>query len=270
MIRQIILAFQFLTIIPITRSGSQYRQTDFARSSAYFVIVGMSQGLLLVFTAYLAGKVFHPEAVIGLTLLVYILSNGGFHLDGLADTFDALAAKPEEDRELDRQKRLAIMKDSSTGPIGVIAIVFSVLLKYLLLRNISYFSSFTFYSSLFFLPVIPKWSMVTAMLMGTPARDYGLGRLIMGELRLRDLIFSTLFLLIIAIMPAFFLSRSIIEYHFLFYIILLIAMYFLCKIWIYFCRKKFGGLTGDTMGALSEISEIIFLFMVIAWSQLYI
>ena len=106
-----------------------------------------------------------------------VLSNGGFHLDGLADTFDALAAKG------DREKKLSVMKDGTIGPVGVIAVFFSLLIKYLAIKNLTLFPLFTLYSSLLFMPAISKLAMVISMFYGKSARADGLGRLFIQNIR---------------------------------------------------------------------------------------
>jgi adenosylcobinamide-GDP ribazoletransferase len=267
--KKLLLAFQFLTIIPVKNSMT-IKDADVAGSSSAFVIVGLVQGILLIVTGYVSGRVFHPDLVIGIILLVLVLSNGGFHLDGLADTFDAIAAKSEGNVDIDKQKRLLIMKDSKTGPIGVIAIVFALLLKFLTLNSLYHFSLFTFHFSLFFMPILSKWTMVISMFYGKPAREDGLGRLFINNIRGKDVVISTLILFSILILLQVFFSYYISSGQYIFYAVLLVTMYFLCRAWIYFFHKKFGGLTGDTLGAISEITEIIFLLMVIAWSRLSI
>jgi cobalamin synthase len=47
------------------------------------------------------------------------------------------------------------------------------------------------------------------------------------------------------------------------------ALYVLCLLAVRFFRGQFGGLTGDTLGAVGEIAEIIFLMVVLIWSRLY-
>ena len=267
--KKLLIALQFLTIIPVKNSMT-IKDADVAGSSSAFVIVGLIQGILLIVTGYVSGRVFHPDLVIGIILLVLVLSNGGFHLDGLADTVDAISAKSEGNMDVDRQKRLSIMKDTTTGPIGVIAIVFALGLKYLALNNLTHFSTFIYYSSLFLLPVIPKWTMVITMFHGKPAREDGLGRIFINNIRGKDVVISTLILFSILILLQVFFSYYIPSGQYIFYAVLLVTMYFLCRAWIHFFHKKFGGLTGDTLGAISEITEIIFLLMVIAWSQLFI
>lgn len=267
MIKQILLAFQFLTIIPI-KTGRAFDEVDVAKSASAFVIVGLIQGILLVATDYIAGLFFHPDLAIVIVLLVLVLSNGGFHLDGLADTFDALAVKASGNRETDRQKRLAIMKNGSTGPIGVISIVFALALKYFALKNLSHFLPFTYYSALLMMPVMPKWAMVISMFHGRPAREDGLGKIFINRISFREIAVSTLILFLLLALPYVFFSRYMPNSQYIFYAVLLPAVYLLCRAGVGFFNKKFGGLTGDTLGAISELTEIIFLLLVILWSRL--
>lgn len=264
--KKFLIALQLLTIIPV-RTNMTVSEVDAAKSSSVFVFVGLIQGIILVITDYAAGSVFHHDLVIGIVLMVYVLSNGGFHLDGLADTFDALAAKSEDTLNADKEKRLLILKDPATGPIGVTAIAFSLGLKYLALNNLTHFMTFTFFSSLLFLPVISKWTMVISMFHGKPAREDGLGQLFINKIGFKEVAVSTLILLLLLTLPRLFFSDYIPGSQYIFYAVLLITMYCMCRVLVYFFHNKFGGLTGDTLGAIGEITEIIFLFMVIIWSR---
>ncbi len=266
--KKLLLAFQFLTIIPL-KTSTTISETDVAESSSAFVVVGLTQGILLIATDYISGRVFDPDLVTGLILLVLVLSNGGFHLDGLADTFDAIAARSEGNIEIDRKKRLSIMKDSSIGPIGVTAIVFALAIKYLSLRNLSHFSTVTYYSSLILMPILPKWTMVISMFYGKPSREEGLGRIFINRIGFKEITVSTLILLLLLISQQLFFSRYEPRSQYAFHAILLITLYFSCRVWISFFNRKFGGLNGDTLGAISEITEIIFLLMVLVWLQLF-
>lgn len=245
-------------------------ETDIAKSSRAFIAVGIAQGILLIAADYVSGMLFHPSLAAAVILLILVLSNGGFHLDGLADTFDAIAAKTDADIDSDRQKRLSIMRDGSTGPIGVTAIVFDLAFKYLLLNNLSHFTPFTYYSSLLLLPVLPKWTMVISMFHGKPARENGLGSLFIKHTGFKEVFTSTvsLFALLILLLSSF--GVYALKFQYAFYAVLLITMYISCRIMIMFFNRKFGGITGDTLGAISEITEITFLFMTIAWLRLSI
>jgi len=267
--RSFLLAFQFLTILPFGR-GVAVCDEEIARSSGYFVIVGLVQGIALVGADYVAGMVFHPDLVTALVLLVLVLSNGGFHLDGLADTFDALAVKSTGDEETDRQKRLTIMKGSTSGPIGVTAIIFGLGLEYLALKNISNLSFFQYYAVLLLLPVFPKWVMVVSMFHGKPARKDGLGSIFVAGTGTRELAFSTSLLVLQLVLVRFLFVRFVPDGYEIFCAVLMGLLYVFALWWNRFLDRKTGGLTGDSVGALGEVSEILFLFMVILWSRLSI
>ena len=265
--KSFLIALQFLTILPVKHKMA-VNETDIAKSSSFFVAVGLLQGMLLIATDYMAGRVFHPDLVTGIVLLIYVISNGGFHLDGLADTFDAIAAKSEDNPDVDKRKRLSVLKDPSTGPVGVTAILFSLGLKYLSLNSLANFLPFTYYSSLLLLPVIPKWTMVISMYHGRRARENGLGSLFLRKIGLTEVAVSTIILFLLFALPQFFFGDYVPDRQYVFYAVLLITMYFLCRVWIQFCNRKFGGLTGDMLGAVSEMTEVTFLLMVILWSRL--
>ena len=103
MIKQMLIAFQFLTLIPV-KSRMTVNEDDIAKSASVFVIVGFIQGILLITADYVSGIFFHQDLVIAIVLLMLVLSNGGFHLDGLADTFDAIAVKSSGDFKKDKEK----------------------------------------------------------------------------------------------------------------------------------------------------------------------
>ena len=258
--KKFLIALQFLTIVP-AGNNAVLKDADIAKSSSCFVLAGLVQGLLLAATCYVAAKFFPADLVAGAVLLVLVLSNGGFHLDGLADTFDAIASRGS------RERKLAIMKDSTIGPIGVTAIVFSLLLKFLAFKNLSLSSSSILYPSLFLMPAVSKWAMVVSMFHGKPAREDGLGRIFMDGTGLKEIAVSTLMLFIVLLSLRIFFIRSLSNSQHIMYIISVICIYLACRISIFFFSRRFGGLTGDTLGAISEISEITFLLWVTAWTQ---
>lgn len=267
--KRLLLAFQFLTVIPLG-TGVMAEESDIPKSAAFFVVVGLAQGLLLVAADSFLQTVFHREIVVALVLLVLVVTSGGFHLDGLADTFDALASKSTGDPEADTKRRLAIMKGSTAGPVGVTAIVFDLGLKYLALADISNLSSFTLYSSLLLMPVLSKWAMVLSMYRGRPAREDGLGQLFISGTEFRELAVSTFLLATILALPEVAFRPDAAGSLCLLYGGVLTLIYVVCDMWVRYSERKFGGLTGDTLGALSEVTEISFLLMVIIWSRLFI
>jgi adenosylcobinamide-GDP ribazoletransferase len=265
--RSIILAIQFLTILPVRLKGV-VSERDIARSAAFFPVVGVVQGVLLLSSAIPLICIVPPDIVSGFIIAIAIISNGGFHLDGLADTFDALAVKSSSDPVADREKRLSVMKDSSTGAIGVVAIVMVLLLKFVLIKNVLLFpDSLRAFLILFLMPVFSKWIMVPAMYLGKSARHDGLGKIFIESMSLQIVMFSSA--LAISIFAIIYITHlaGIFGLQALLIFGLIPAGYLLAHIAVLFCSKKFGGLTGDTLGALSELSEILYLMGSYLWLQ---
>ncbi len=263
-----LLAFQFLTIIP-TRVRGEVTKRDLSRAASFFPVVGAFQGVIAVVMVSSLGRIFSPEITSALILLMWVLVNGGFHLDGLADTFDALAVKSTGDPDLDREKRLAVMKDSSSGAIGTTSIVFAVLLKFLLLSHlISHTVTYACSTLLFLMPVFSSWTMVPALYHGTPARPDGLGKLFTDSVGAGTVIVSFLF-----VSALFFSASSVCLYEasgagtIAFFFLLSIMLYLFSLLAVWFFKRRFGGLTGDNFGAVHEIADILFLITAVRWLQ---
>jgi adenosylcobinamide-GDP ribazoletransferase len=263
MMRRFLLAFQFLTIFPVVKMEN-ISEADVGGSSAFFPAVGAVQGVLTVLTAAACMKVFPVELANGLVILVMVIINGGLHLDGLADTFDAIASRK------DREKKLEIMKDSTVGPFGVISIVLALLLKYLSLNAVRGLPPLTYHASLFLMPVFSRWTMVPAIFHAQSARPDGLGRIFIEYTGIRQLAGATACLLI-SLGAVMVFSNRVLDAPFQVsaFIPALPLLYIFCAIAVRFSNRNFGGMTGDTFGAVSEISEILFLLSVILWSQRY-
>ena len=109
-------AISFLTRLPIRRSTADLDRTG----AAGFAVVGLAIGLVgAVPIVVLGARLAWPAAVAA--LLIAVLISGGLHLDGLADTADALVAPNPDAAERART-------DPRAGPAGVAAIVLDMLL----------------------------------------------------------------------------------------------------------------------------------------------
>jgi adenosylcobinamide-GDP ribazoletransferase len=140
--RLVLVALQFLTRLPVRVSGFQPAWlNDCVRHFPLVgALVGMVGALVLVGTAQL-----WPAWIAAvLALAATIALTGGFHEDGLADTFDALGGV------VSRDKALAIMKDSRIGSYGALALGLSLLLRAALLAVLA---------------TRPLWGAVAALLV---------------------------------------------------------------------------------------------------------
>ena len=263
--RSILLAIQLLTIIPV-RLGGDVIEKDVARCTGFFPVVGALQGILLLVAFAGLNMIFPGDIISVFIIALAILTNGGFHLDGLADTFDAIAVKSSGDRRKDIEKRLAVMKDSTTGAIGVVAVVTVILLKFVLLKNIILAAlPATAMSIIFLMPVFSKWTMVPAICHGKSARTDGLGRILIDDCSFRQATVAGVLVLLFFVLALTSAGHS--GLHVVLFLCLSAAGYLLALATVAFCSARFGGLTGDTLGALSELSEILYLTGSFIWLQ---
>jgi len=264
--KQLLLALQFLTIIPLDVKGD-LSEEEMSRSTIFFPAAGALQGLLAVAVAYLFAKYLGVEVATVMVLAALALSNGGLHIDGLADTFDAIAVKADIYEAKTFAKRLSVMKDSATGPIGVAAVVFIILLKFILIKGLFLnLPRQIFYSFLFLMPVFSKWAMVPPMHHGVSARKDGLGRVFIQNIEPGANLLSLLLTALLSMSVFMLWLRN--KYTFkglILFVVIFAVLYLFGLVSAKYCRGKFGGLTGDNFGAISEIAEIIFLMAVSAW-----
>ncbi len=253
--KKLILAFQFLTIVPVKDLG-EVSEEDMGSTTVLFPVVGFAEGILLAFCATVFLKVFPVELTNALLVLILAVMNGGLHLDGLSDTFDAIASRG------DTEKKLSIMKDSTVGPMGVIAIVMTLLLKYVLLNAVYLQSSFAVYClAVISVPILSRWAMVPAAHYSESARQDGLGRLFIKHTARKELISATI--IAIGLMTA--LSVIIVQFSYLmFYVMFAMpVLYALSFGAVWGFKKLFSGMTGDSFGAVNEIAVLVFLMMVV-------
>jgi adenosylcobinamide-GDP ribazoletransferase len=122
-------ALQFLTILPLP--GVHPGERVLGGSLPFFPLVGLLIGAAIALADWCLGRLFPIGVTSVCTVILLIAVSGGLHIDGLADTADGFfSARP-------REAILAIMKDSRTGPMGVAAVVCVVALKIALIASVA-------------------------------------------------------------------------------------------------------------------------------------
>ncbi|RMG74529.1 MAG: adenosylcobinamide-GDP ribazoletransferase [Nitrospirae bacterium] len=241
MLNSLRYAFSFLTILPLPFADTlKCSEDEIGRSTSAFALVGLLRGVFLYWIYLLFKPVFVPEVTALVLLTGHVLINGGFHLDGLSDSFDALASRK------DSRDCLRIMKESTSGPAGVTALVIALLLKAALL-TVAVRTEHP--SCLVYFPMAGAWAMVVAMFYGKPARGEGLGYIFIRYTGRRQFLLATFTVVLIPLLVgSTFRSWGGLILCLLFTLALVVVFH-----------RRFGGLTGDTLGAIAEINEIIFL-----------
>jgi adenosylcobinamide-GDP ribazoletransferase len=229
------LALRFLSILPIPGKA---RATDrqLGRSTAWYPLVGALLGALLFGCAYLFTRLWSVLPAAFLCLAVWTTFTRGLHLDGLADTFDGLGGGTDADR------RLEIMKDSRIGVFGVASVVIVLIGKFALLTEMIGVYRIR---ELILVPVLGRWSMLM-LIYSFPGTGSGLGRRVKQYCRLPQFLFGTL-------------AAAACAWLFLgpWGLVVLAGVGLLGSAagWLFW--GKLGGCTGDSYGAVCEISEVL-------------
>lgn len=243
MIKNFIRAIQFLTIVTVNRK-EKVTEGDLARSMVYFPLVGFLIGVILVYADKALSYVLPHTIGNALLVLISVLLTRALHIDGLADTLDGLMGGS------DKESRLRIMKDSRIGTAGVLGIVFVLLVKYLCLNNLFNDDKTEL---LLIAPVLSRWSQALMVFRANYVRDQGMGRAFVGHLRATGLAVSSA------------VAVGIVAYVLWVPALLVIAgTLALTLIGRWYLVRKLGGVTGDAIGAVSELNEVLtFLLFVI-------
>ena len=115
-LRLFFIALQFFTRVPVP-AWVGFEPAWLNQSARYFPLVGACVGLVGAGVLWASSRVFPPAVAVGLSMASTLVMTGGFHEDGLADTFDALGGA------VSRARALEIMKDSRIGSYGALALV---------------------------------------------------------------------------------------------------------------------------------------------------
>lgn len=256
-----IMLLGFMTRLPVPHV--EFDSRALGKAMKYFPVVGLLIGLVLYLTAravsFVTGSGF-PFLLSVFVLLLEVILAGALHLDGLADTFDGMFSYRS------KQKILEIMKDSRIGTNGVLALVFYFLLKWSLFAELffvlgkNYFAVF-----LVTMPIVARLGSVLHCAFFPYARGTGMGKTFVDHTGKKDFLVSFLltavictglwsFVKIVPVLFAFALST----------LLLLVAQYLFGRVVVH----RIGGITGDTLGAVVVLSEVVYGLLVYICLQL--
>ncbi|MEV4347300.1 adenosylcobinamide-GDP ribazoletransferase [Actinoplanes sp. NPDC049596] len=228
------LSVTTLTVLPV-RGGRVDRATA-AVAMAVAPLVGALLGLMLAALLWLLREAHAPSLVAAaITVAAGALLTRGMHLDGLADTIDALGSYRRGDAALE------IMKKSDIGPFGVAAIALTLLIQVASVDGLSPVS------------VILAWAagrlaIPLACRRGVPAaRPEGLGALVAGTVPLPVVAAGAAAVAGVAAIPGPHWPGPLAV------VLSLSAGLLLVR----HCVRRFGGITGDVLGASVELSTTV-------------
>jgi adenosylcobinamide-GDP ribazoletransferase len=225
-------ALQFLTVFPRPKR-MEYAANEVGTAAIFFPVIGFLLGLILALVN-IALEPLTNAILSGVALVaVLALATGGLHLDGLGDTFDGLGAGGG------RERALHVMDDSHTGAFGLIAIVLLLFFKIHAIESIESER----WRALLVAPVLGRWAMVLLGYRSQAAKP-GLGSTLIDQLQRKHVFFATL---IAAVLVAAILRGAGMA------MMVWTAIFTLAAKEFFY--RRLGGVTGDTFGAVGELSE---------------
>lgn len=248
MITPLRVAIGFLTVLPMPVKG-EFKPADMGKAMAFFPVAGAVIGGVLISVDILLSSILPMVVVDFILIAILALITGGLHLDGLADTCDGLyGGKTREDA-------LAIMKDSRIGAIGAVGLIIIVGLKYMALHEVPQPLK---YSALLLMPMLSRWSMVLMAGLSDYARlTKGTGKDFVETVTPLVLLTATIFACIAAGVLMGWTGGLVIL--FTGGVTLIGVVYF---------KKRLGGVTGDVLGAVNEVNEVMVLLFILIMAQI--
>lgn len=245
--KSFLAAVQFLTVIPVPKAFTGDVE-DLGKSVPFFPIVGLLIGILAATLAFVLVAILPPFPACAIIVIFLISVSGSLHMDGLADTADGFfSARP-------RERILEIMRDSRIGVMGVIAVVCAIMLKVSLLVSLPP-SSRT--DIIFLMPLAGRCALVVMMTALPYVRsEGGLATLFVNRRSRFHAIWAALFLIVAAGLTAEWMGLAA-----------AIATLAVIALFSLYCFRKIGGCTGDTLGAVCEIAEIMPVLVAVAWGR---
>lgn len=236
----LLTAVQFLTRLRMP--SVLYEQDSLARAVKFFPVVGLliGAGSVLLYRVLIPHL---PLTVLALLIVVYLVAiTGGLHEDGLADSADGFGGG------WDREKVLAIMRDSRIGTYGATAVTFSLLARVLLIASLPR-TQVTAY--LLAAPVLSRWTTLPLSFFLPPARESSDNQMDGQGARIARL--TTLSSLIIGSLLTFVIVFALLHIHALAPVLVSVCVTLATAIYY---KHRIGGITGDCFGATNQLTEI--------------
>jgi cobalamin 5'-phosphate synthase/cobalamin synthase len=230
--RSLAAAVSFLTRLPLGRLVS-FDAADVARSAGWFPLVGLLVGAICAGAAFLL-RAHLPLALVAVILIAMdALLTGALHFDGLADTADGFGGGK------DRDDVLRIMRDHAIGSYGGTALV--LLVGFKAAAYAALLGGDRWFVAVLLTPAMGRWSilLLTAALpyarkTASVVSDMSKGAVVWGTLILAAAVAAS------RLWSAGAAAATAV----------MVSAYFGV-----YCRRKIGGITGDTLGANVQLCE---------------
>lgn len=232
MLKELGSVFSFLTIIPSSNASIE----TVAKHMYVFPLVGIVIGLTVGGIGFGLSMFLEPLIVSLIVIALIAIITGIHHTDGLADFADGLMTKGT------KEKKLAAMKDISTGSAGIVAVVLYLIGAIVALSMVS---GFVLFQAILLSEIFSKFSMVLQASLGRSAAvgsNVPFVQIMKSKKRL-------LVAAAITIVPLVVLGGT--AGLMVFGIGTTLTLFVLAL-----STRSFGGITGDVLGATNELTRL--------------
>ncbi len=225
-----IAAIQFITILPCGKPAPFAPE----KMVPFFPIVGLLLGIVVAVFDQALLQLWGPTMAAVLDVVLLIIMTGAFHLDGLGDAADGLLGQRS------KEKALSIMKDSRIGTMGLVAIVSTLAVKWGGILGLDTHRSLL----LILVPAYARGGMIFGIRYLEYGRPGGGTGLDFFKEKLKNSAFLGLLLpVLLSILlgwKAVWLNAG--------FVVITVAI-------LRYYKKRVGCITGDMLGAITEITE---------------
>ena len=252
-LRLAFIALQFFTRVPVPRWVG-FEPELLHQSARHFALIGVFVGAVAAAVLWIASWVLPLPVAVLLSMAATLLLTGGFHEDGWADTCDGLGGA------VSRERALEIMKDSRIGAYGAMGLVMMLALKAAALAS---------------LPV--AWGCAALLLGHTASRAastalirflpyagdlaHAKAKPLAQRISTAGLVVSCGWVVMVAV--GLVMCRPLWIVPVALGLVFAVLGAVCCARWF---RRRLGGVTGDTLGATQQLTELLLL---LAWSALW-
>ena len=262
--RYFLLAVGFFTRVPVP-SVADFKESDLNHSVKYFPLIGWLIGAIGLAVFYVVGQVFPHTVAVLISMAATIFATGAFHEDGLADSADGLGGG------WGREQVLTIMQDSRLGTYGAIALFLVLMFKYQLLTAMhADMVMLIFICAHALSRLTAVWLMAALPYAKTNSNFSGKSKPLATEVSRREFCIANLYGLLPLLVLLWLMQDTMGIWQ--------VTIAYVCFLvgaigagWLYWhalLKRKLGGYTGDTLGAMQQISEVMFYLASLTWLQL--
>jgi len=247
-LRLLLIAVQFLTRVPIPRWVG-FEPDWLNQCARHFPLVGLGLGAFAVAVLWAAALVLPWPVAVLLSMASTVWLTGGFHEDGWADTCDGLGGT------VSRERALEIMKDSRLGSYAALGLFFMLAIKASALISLPWPAAA---AALLLGHAVSRAASVTLIRFLPYAGDVAHAKAKPLAQRISGVGWA------VALGWALLVAVGVVAWHSAWAIAVLASIVaaavgtLVCGRWF---RRRLGGVTGDTLGAAQQVTELLVLLM---------